>query len=38
MDITDRRATWILAGALLSRNPLAVVEAANHLRAQPGAA
>ena len=27
-----------LAGALLSRNPLAVVEAANHLRAQPGAA
>lgn len=27
-----------LAGALLSRNPLAVVEAANHLRAKPGAA
>lgn len=26
-----------LAGALLSRNPLAVVEAANHLRAKPGA-
>ena len=27
-----------LAGALLSRNPQAVVEAANHLRAKPGAA
>ncbi len=27
-----------LAGALLSRNPLAVVETANHLRAKPGAA